>query len=84
MTRMKFYANCSGDCCPHGGGLVDSEGDSGNHSPAMVDTYNDPKLAFEETKKALMMISKVLAQPKNRKQKINLFNKAQEEIQREN
>jgi hypothetical protein len=49
---------------------------------AMEDTYNDPKLAFEETKKALMMISKGFTQAENEARKINLFNEAQEGIQK--
>lgn len=50
---------------------------------AMEDTYNDPKLAFEETKKALMMISKGFTQAETEARKINLFNEAKEEIQKE-
>jgi hypothetical protein len=48
----------------------------------VVDTYDDPKLAFEETKKALMMISKGFGTAEKEAQKINLFNEAQEEIQK--
>ena len=51
---------------------------------AVVDTYDDPKLAFEETKKALLMISKSFGTAEEQARKINLFNEAQEEIQREN
>jgi hypothetical protein len=50
--------------------------------PEVVDTYDDPKLAFEETKKALMMISKSFGSAKDKAKKINMFNEAQEEIQR--
>jgi len=49
---------------------------------AMVDTYDDPKLAFEETKKALLMISKSFGKAEEQTKKINLFNEAQEEIRR--
>lgn len=49
----------------------------------MLDTYNDPKLAFEETKKALMMISKSFGTAEEQAKKINLFNKAQEEVRKE-
>jgi hypothetical protein len=49
----------------------------------MVDTYNDPKLAFEETKKALMMISKSFGTAEQEARKINLFNEAQEEVRKE-
>ncbi len=48
----------------------------------VVDTYDDPKLAFEETKKALMMISKSFGTAQQQAKKINMFNEAQEEIQR--
>ncbi|MBL7857177.1 MAG: hypothetical protein JNM57_05770 [Cyclobacteriaceae bacterium] len=46
----------------------------------IVDTYDDPKLAFEETKKALMMISKSFGKAETQAKKINLFNEAQQEI----
>ena len=49
----------------------------------VTDTYNDPKMAFEETKKALMMISKSFGTAEELARKINLFNEAQEEIQKE-
>ena len=48
----------------------------------VIDTYDDPKLAFEETKKALMMISKSFGTAQEQAKKINLFNEAQEEIQK--
>jgi len=48
----------------------------------VVDTYDDPKMAFEETKKALMMISKSFGTAEEEAKKINLFNEAQEEIQK--
>jgi hypothetical protein len=48
----------------------------------IVDTYDDPQLAFEETKKALMMISKSFGQAEEEAKKINLFNEAQQEIQK--
>lgn len=48
----------------------------------VVDTYDDPKLAFEETKKALMMISKSFGTAEEHAKKINMFNEAQEEIQK--
>jgi hypothetical protein len=50
---------------------------------AVVDTYDDPKLAFEETKKALLMISKSFGTAEEQARKINMFNEAQEEIQKE-
>ncbi|MFZ5971337.1 MAG: hypothetical protein ACOYXA_07070 [Bacteroidota bacterium] len=45
------------------------------------DTYSDPKLAFEETKKALMMISKSFGKAKQEASKINMFNEAEKKIQ---
>ena len=48
----------------------------------VVDTYDDPKLAFEETKKALMMISKSFGTAEEQAKKLNMFNEAQEEIQK--
>ena len=48
----------------------------------IVDTYDDPKLAFEETKKALMMISKSFGTAEQNAKKINLFNEAQEQLQK--
>ncbi len=49
----------------------------------MVDTYSDPKLAFEETKKALLMISKSFGHAEEQAKKINLLNEAKENIQEE-
>ena len=49
----------------------------------MEDTYDDPKMAFEETKKALMMISKSFGAAEEQAKKINLFNEAQKEIQKD-
>ena len=50
----------------------------------MVDTYSDPKLAFEETKKALLMISKGFGRAEEEAKKINLLNEAKDNIQKEN
>lgn len=49
----------------------------------VADTYDDPKLAFEETKKALQMISKGFGTAEKKAKNINLFNEAQEQIQKE-
>ena len=49
----------------------------------VTDTYNDPKMAFEETKKALMMISKSFSTAEEQARKINLFNEAQQDIRKE-
>jgi hypothetical protein len=48
----------------------------------VVDTYDDPKMAFEETKKALLIISKSFGTAEEQTRKINMFNEAQEEIQK--
>ncbi|MDL5050166.1 hypothetical protein QQ054_29600 [Oscillatoria amoena NRMC-F 0135] len=47
----------------------------------LVDTYDDPQKAFEETKKALQMISKGFGRAEQQARKINAFNEAQEKIQ---
>ena len=46
------------------------------------DTYSDPKVAFEETKKALMMISKSFNKAQKEASKINVFNEATDKIQK--
>ena len=48
---------------------------------AVEDTYTDPKQAFEETKKALLMISKGFGSAEQQAKKINMFNEAQEKVQ---
>lgn len=50
--------------------------------PEMADTYSDPKMAFEETKKALMMISRSFGTAEEQAKKINLFNEAQKEVRK--
>jgi hypothetical protein len=46
----------------------------------VVDTFDDPKAALEETKKALMLISKSFGKAKEGAGKINLFNEAEQKI----
>lgn len=46
----------------------------------VVDTFSDPKEALEETKKALMLISKSFGKAKEGAGKINLFNEAEQKI----
>ena len=46
----------------------------------IVDTYDNPKEAFEETKRALMMISKSFGKAEEQAKEINLFNEAQQQI----
>ncbi len=47
----------------------------------VTDTYSDPQLAFEETKKALMMIGKGFGKAKSEAGKIKMFNEAEKKIQ---
>lgn len=51
--------------------------------PAMADTYSDPKMAFEETKKALLMISKSFGAAEEQARKISVFNEAQKNVRKE-
>lgn len=45
------------------------------------DTFTDPKIAFEETKKALMMISKGFGKGQKEVNKINVFNQAEDKVE---
>lgn len=47
----------------------------------ITDTESDPQLAFEETKKALMMISKGFRKAEKEASQINLINEAEQKIQ---
>ena len=47
----------------------------------LQDTYTDPQMAFEETKKALMMISSSFGKAKHEAAKVNMFNEAEKKIQ---
>jgi hypothetical protein len=53
------------------------------YPPEIVDTYSDPKLALEETKKALMMISKGFNKAQKEAGKIKVFNEAEEKLQKQ-
>jgi len=46
----------------------------------IIDTYVDPKLAFEETKKALFLIAESFGKAKNEASKIIMFEKAEETV----
>lgn len=48
--------------------------------PYLADTFEDPKVAYEETKKALMMISRNFNKGRKEVQKVGVFNEAQEKI----
>lgn len=52
-----------------------------NDAVAMEDTFDDPQKALEETKKALMMISRGFGTAEKEAKKINLLNEAQGKIQ---
>ncbi len=52
-----------------------------SYPPEVADTYTDPKLAFEETKRALMMIAKGFGKAQNETKKIIIFNEAEDKIQ---
>jgi hypothetical protein len=54
---------------------------SNNADIAFEDTYDDPRKALEETKKALMMISKGFGRAETQAKKINMLNEAQDKIQ---
>jgi hypothetical protein len=45
------------------------------------DTFSDPRMAFEETKKALMMISKGFGKGQKEASKIKLFHDAEQKVQ---
>jgi hypothetical protein len=47
----------------------------------IVDTYSDPRLALEETKKALLMISKSFNKAQKEASRIKVFNEAEEKLQ---
>jgi hypothetical protein len=53
------------------------------YPPEIVDTYSDPKLALEETKKALMMISKGFNKAQKEAGKMKAFNEAEEKLQKQ-
>ena len=47
----------------------------------LQDTYTDPQLAFEETKKALMLISNSFGKARHETEKIKMLNEAEKKIQ---
>lgn len=53
-------------------------------NPNMEDTYSDPRMALEETKKALMMISNSFNKAHQQAGKVKMFNEAEEKIQGSN
>ncbi len=51
---------------------------------AELGTFEDPKEAFEETKKALMMISKNFNKGRKEAKKVSVFNDAQQKVKKGN
>jgi len=51
-----------------------------SYPPEIADTISDPKLALEETKKALMMISRGFGKAKQGAAKVNMLNEAEDKI----
>ena len=51
-----------------------------SYPPEIADTISDPKLALEETKKALMMISRGFGKAKEGASKVNMINEAEDKI----
>lgn len=52
-----------------------------NYPKEMQDTYSDPQLAFEETKRALQMISNSFGKAKKEASKMQMLNEAEKKIQ---
>ena len=52
--------------------------------PYVSDTFEDPEKAFEETKKALQMISKNFNKGRKEVRKLSTFNEAQEKVKEDN
>lgn len=52
--------------------------------PYLTDTFDDPQKAFEETKKALQMISENFNKGRKQAQKVSTFNEAQERVKENN
>jgi hypothetical protein len=46
----------------------------------IVDTYDDPQKAFEETKQALLIISRSFGKVQEEAKQINIFNEAQQQV----
>ncbi|MBX2896517.1 MAG: hypothetical protein KF763_13805 [Cyclobacteriaceae bacterium] len=51
-----------------------------SYSSEVADTYSDPQLALEETKKALMMLSKGFNKAQKEAGKLKVFNEAEQKI----
>lgn len=52
-----------------------------NYPKEVQDTYTDPQLAFEETKRALQMISNTFGKAKKEASKMQMLNEAEKKIQ---
>ena len=51
--------------------------------PVIADTFEDPQKAFEETKKALMLVSQQFGKGKKHAQKLGVFDDAKEKVKTE-
>jgi lipase chaperone LimK len=51
------------------------------YTDEVADTYTDPQLAFEETKRALQMISNTFGKAKKEASKMQMLNEAEKKIQ---
>ncbi|RPD39732.1 hypothetical protein [Chitinophaga barathri] len=54
---------------------------SNDSTVAFKDTYSDPKLAYEQTQRALQILSRNLNKGKKEMEKLSYFNEAQEMVQ---
>ncbi len=66
------------------GYFIKEEMDKEEMKPYMTDTFEDPEKAFEETKKALKLLSKNFNKGRKEAQKLSTFNEAQEKVKAEN
>jgi len=53
-----------------------------NYPKEVADTYSDPQLAFEETKRALQMISSSFGKAKKEAAKVQMLNEAERKVQK--
>lgn len=60
----------------------DYEAKKDQMEPVIADTFEDPQKAFEETKKALMMVSRQFDRGKKHAQKLTVFDEATDKVQK--
>lgn len=66
------------------GYFIKEEVEKENTQPLLSDTFEDPQKAFEETKKALKLISDNFNKGRKQAKKISTFNQAQDKIKENN